>query len=88
MESNKPFKRRFTVNYKLHCIKQYELCKNISGTARSKGIDRSTLRRWVVNKNCLENVKRKRKILGLFYIRARFFLNMLIHLRCEILQAK
>lgn len=89
MKKNKSFKRRFTVNYKLHCIRQYELSKNFSGMARSKGIDRSTLRRWVVNKNCLENVKRKRKFFGLFSIFVRIFLkNMFIYFRREILHAK
>ncbi len=55
-------RRKFTVNFKLNCIRQYEEAKNCRKIARRNGLNRSTLRSWIKIKNLLENVKKKRKV--------------------------
>ena len=54
-------RRQFSVNFKLHCIAQFETSKNLRRTARMNGINRSTLRNWVRNKILLQNVCNKSK---------------------------
>jgi len=54
-------RRKFSINYKLHCVHQYEVTKNLRKTARANGLARSTLRNWVKFKRFLENVVDKCK---------------------------
>ncbi len=55
-------RRRFTVNFKLYCVRQYELNKNCSKIAKENKLSRVTLRGWIKNKKSLQNVKHKRNI--------------------------
>jgi len=49
-------RRRFCVNFKLHCVHQYENTKSYRQTAKANKVSRSTLRGWVKYKTFLENV--------------------------------
>ena len=55
-------RRKFTVNFKLNCIRQYEEIKNCRKVARQNGVNRATLRNWIKHKILLENVKHKRMV--------------------------
>ena len=60
-------RRRFSINYKLHCVHQFEKSKNLRGTAGRSGVTRCTLRNWVKNKTALQNVcNRSNFFLSLF----------------------
>ena len=54
-------RRRFSINFKLHCVRQSERAKNVRKIAITKGITRSTLRAWIKNKTALEQVKNRSK---------------------------
>ena len=61
-------RRRFTINFKLHCIRQVELTSSIRQTAKANGMSRATLRNWVKNKSLLENVVNRSKNICLTFL--------------------
>jgi len=52
-------RRRFSISFKLHCVRQHEISNNLRRTARKMGVNRSTLRNWIKYKIFLENVSYK-----------------------------